>query len=83
MQSCHVCHSSLLANEEESIYGHSLRTANFCINCPDSQAVTSPSAGDSVAMLTEIYIEALLVNDELADQVWEALVAGEIDDLSA
>ncbi len=23
MQSCHVCHSSLLANEEESIYGRS------------------------------------------------------------
>ena len=28
-------------------------------------------------MLTEIYIEAILVNEELADQVWEA---GEIDD---
>ncbi len=40
-------------------------------------------AGHSQGMLTEIYIEALLVNDELADQVWEALVAGEIDDLSA
>jgi hypothetical protein len=24
------------------------------------------------AMLTEIYIEALLVDEELADQVWEA-----------
>ena len=24
-------------------------------------------------MLTEIYIEALLVDEELADQVWEAL----------
>jgi len=34
-------------------------------------------------MLTEIYIEALLVDEELANQVWEALVAGEIDDLSA
>ena len=29
-------------------------------------------------MLTEIYIEALLVDEELADQVWEA--QGEIDD---
>ncbi len=29
-------------------------------------------------MLTEIYIEALLVDEELADQVWQA---GEIDDL--
>jgi len=31
-------------------------------------------------MLTEIYIEALLVDEELADQVWEAWHAGEIDD---
>jgi len=34
-------------------------------------------------MLTEIYIEALLVNDELADQVWEARDAGEIDEVTA
>ena len=31
-------------------------------------------------MLTEIYIEALLADDELADQVWEAWDNGEIDD---
>ncbi len=31
-------------------------------------------------MLTEIYIEALLVDEELADQVWEAWDVGEIDD---
>ena len=31
-------------------------------------------------MLTEIYIEALLVNEELADQVWKA---GEVSDLTA
>jgi len=31
-------------------------------------------------MLTEIYIEALLVDEELADQVWEAWDQGEIDD---
>ncbi len=31
-------------------------------------------------MLTEIFIEALLVDEELADQVWEAWDAGEIDD---
>ncbi len=30
-------------------------------------------------MLTEIYIEALLVDEELADQVWKAWNAGEID----
>ena len=31
-------------------------------------------------MLTEAYIEALLVDEELADQVWTAWDAGEIDD---
>ncbi len=34
-------------------------------------------------MLTEIYIEALLVDEELADQVWEAWDKGEIDDEEA
>jgi len=34
-------------------------------------------------MFTEIYIEALLVDEELADQVWEAWDTGEIDDLTA
>ncbi len=31
-------------------------------------------------MLTEIYIEALLVDEELADQVWEPWDAGLIPD---
>ncbi len=34
-------------------------------------------------MLTEIYNEALMVDEELADQVWEAWDKGEIDDLEA
>ena len=34
-------------------------------------------------MLTEIYIEALLVDEELADQVFEACEAGEISDFWA
>ena len=34
-------------------------------------------------MLTEIYIKALLVDEELADQVWEALDTGEISDFVA
>ena len=34
-------------------------------------------------MFTEAYIEALLVDEDLADQVWEAWDAGEINDLSA
>ena len=33
----------------------------------------------SLAMLTELYIQALLVDEELADQVWEAWDKGEID----
>jgi len=34
-------------------------------------------------MLTEIYIEALFVDKDLADQVWEVWDKGEIDDLTA
>ncbi len=34
-------------------------------------------------MLTEIYIEALLVNKEAADQVWEAWDTGVIDEATA
>ena len=34
-------------------------------------------------MLTEAYIEALLVDEELTDQVWETWDVGEIDGLLA
>ena len=34
-------------------------------------------------MLTELYIEAQLVDEELADEVWEAWDSREIDDLAA
>jgi hypothetical protein len=34
-------------------------------------------------MLCEVYFEALLVDEELADQVWEAWDAGEIGDETA
>ncbi len=34
-------------------------------------------------MLCEIYIETLLVDEELADQVWEGWDKGEIDGLTA
>ena len=34
-------------------------------------------------MLTKIYIEALLVDEELADQVWAAWDKGEIDETTA
>ena len=35
-----------------------------------------PGYCDNTAMLTEIYIEALLVDEEAADAVWEAWYAG-------
>ena len=34
-------------------------------------------------MLTEFYIEALLIDEELADQVWEVWFAAELSDLAA
>ena len=34
-------------------------------------------------MLAVIYVEALLIDEELADQVWEAWDKGEIDDAIA
>ncbi len=34
-------------------------------------------------MLAEIYMEALLVDEELADQVWEACIVRELKDSSA
>ncbi len=34
-------------------------------------------------MLTEIYVGALLVDEELADQVWEAWDKGQISDFWA
>ena len=34
-------------------------------------------------MLAEIYMEALLIDEELADEVWEAWDKGEIDDRTA
>ncbi len=41
------------------------------------------STPNIVTVLTEIFIEALLVDEELADQVWEAWDAGEINALGA
>ena len=42
-----------------------------------------PECCHITAMLTEIYIEALLVDEEAADQVWEIWDKGEIDDCTA
>ena len=41
----------------------------------------NPQAGHPLAMLTEIYIEALLVDEVLADQVWTAWDKGAIGEL--
>ena len=41
---------------------------------------TGQRAAHPQAMLTEAYIEALLVDEELADLVWEAWDVGLIDD---
>jgi hypothetical protein len=40
-------------------------------------------AGDHSPMRTENYIEALLVDEELADQVWDRWDKGEISDFWA
>ena len=34
-------------------------------------------------MLTELYVEALLIDEDLPDQVWEAWNKGAVDDLTA
>jgi len=39
-------------------------------------------SGHACSMLTELYIEALLVDSVLADSVWVAWDAGEIDDVT-
>ncbi len=57
--------------------------ADFCTNNPYSPQAINPHAGHPQAMLTEIYIEALLVDEQLADQVWEAWDKGEIDEATA
>ena len=49
----------------------------------DSSQASSTQAGHSCYMLTELYVEVLLVDEELADLVWEAWDAGMIPDALA
>ncbi len=42
--------------------------------------VHSPYLPGHPSAMLEIYIEALIVDEKLADQVWEAWDAGDIDD---
>ena len=46
----------------------------------DSSQASSTQAGHSCPMLTELYIEALLVDEELADLVGEAWDGGLFSD---
>jgi len=43
----------------------------FCINTVVSGHATDLASRHDRQMLTQIYIEALLANEELADEVWE------------
>ena len=59
---------------------HSPCTTNLSIKGPISQAKMTSCTGHPQAMLTEIYIETLLISEELADLVWELWNAGVITD---
>ena len=56
---------------------------HFSKNRPVSDKALNPQSGHACFMLTEIYIEALLVDGELADQVWEAWNAENVSDAQA
>ena len=58
-------------------------TSNFKANCRDSRTEMYYPVEWNLDMLSEIYIEALLVDEELADQVWEAWFRGDFDDFTA
>jgi hypothetical protein len=51
-------------------------SANLSVNRPDSQTALSAQPSHPLHMLTELYIEALLVDEELAVWVWEAWPGG-------
>ncbi len=51
----------------------------FSANSSDLNWVFTPRTGHPLAMLVELYIEALLVDEDLADQVWELWDRGVID----
>ena len=57
--------------------------ANLCTDRPYLPRAISTRAGHSPAMLTEIYIETLLIDKELAEQVWQAWDYGSLTDSAA
>ena len=56
---------------------------HFLVNTRDSGSAIDLSLQHSHGMFTAIYIEVLLVDEELAEQVWEAWDTGEISDFVA
>ena len=54
-----------------------MRTTNYTLRHRLASVHSPFLPGHPQAMLTKIYIEALLVDEELADQVWEAWDARE------
>jgi len=52
------------------------------MNSPVISVATFLKMTKNHSMLTEAYIEALLVDEELADQVWEAWDKGEIGEVN-
>ncbi len=53
---------------------------HFRKNTPISGSACIPQPSHPQSMLTEIYIEALLVDEEMADLVWEAWDMGVTND---
>ena len=56
---------------------------NFCTNHPYSLAAITRSLDHPLPMFTGLYIEALLADEDLADQVWELWNARLISDRAA
>ena len=61
----------------------SMQELHYCWNSTDSSIELPFGVEQSPEMLTQIYIQALLVDEELADQDWEAWDADKIDDQMA
>ena len=51
----------------------------FSVDYPDSKTALFTSVGHPLAMLAEIYTEALRAKEDLANQVLTLLVSGQID----
>ena len=68
---------------EKRTFGTKSVASAFWADRPDLGQAIHLDAGQSPVKLTEIHLDAVLVDEELADQVWQAWVAGRISDLVA